>query len=90
MHQTKYEHDNYYGSGIHLIVDMAIYGKHNFVKEILHELNTREEMIQKEKELVVVDYKTTYNRMLGGYGGFYEINRRGLNVQPRQRVHFKN
>lgn len=88
MHQTKKRNDDYYGSGVHLKVDMAIYGKNNFKKEILHEFNNRQDMVEKEKELVVVDYKTTYNRMRGGHGSFYVINKRGLNVQPRQRVHF--
>ena len=72
MHQTKDLNDNYMGSGLKLRNAYKKYGVKNFKKEILFILDTREEMIQKEKELVTEEFcrrNDTYNICIGGHGG---------------------
>lgn len=72
MHQTKDLNDDYMGSGIKLRNAYKKYGIENFKKDILFILNSREEMIQKEKELVTEEFcnnYNTYNMCIGGHGG---------------------
>jgi group I intron endonuclease len=77
-HQTNDKCDDYMGSGNRIKNAIAKYGKSKFTKEILYEASSKEEMYLKEKELVVVDRKNTYNIRSGGYGGFDYINQNGL------------
>jgi hypothetical protein len=72
MHQTKDLNDSYMGSGLKLRNAYNKYGFENFKKEILFILDSREEMIQKEKELVTEEFcrrQDTYNICIGGHGG---------------------
>lgn len=73
MHKTSNLNDGYMGSGIHLRRAIEKYGIENFNKEILHIFDNEQDMILKEKELVVVS-EQTYNLCHGGKGGFSYIN----------------
>jgi hypothetical protein len=77
MHKTTDINDGYMGSGTLIRRAIAKYGVDSFVKEILHVFNNEKDMIEKEKELVVVS-EETYNLMSGGRGGFGHINENGL------------
>lgn len=71
-HKTKDKNDNYMGSGKYIQNAIRKYGKENFTKEILYELDSEEEMNAKEAEIVNEDFlsrKDTYNLAIGGKGG---------------------
>jgi len=72
-HQTQDRDDGYLGSGTLLKRAIEKYGANNFIREILFEANTSEEMFQKEKELVVLG-PHTYNLKQGGFGGWDYAN----------------
>ena len=81
MHQTKNLNDGYFGSGLRLKNSITKYGIENFQKEILEFLSSRDEMIQREKELVTEDLiKSEFclNLKPGGHGGYgIDISRKG-------------
>lgn len=52
QHKTKNPNDNYYGSGRRLLESIKKYGKSNFTKEILFIFDNKEDMNNKEMELV--------------------------------------
>ena len=92
MHQTKDLNDNYMGSGLKLRNAYNKYGIENFKKEILFTLDSREEMIQKEKELVTEEFcrrHDTYNICIGGHGGGI---RKGavLSEETKQKISITN
>lgn len=71
-HMTNNLEDNYMGSGTQIRDAILKYGIENFEKKILHILETEEEMILKEKEIVNETFvlrKDTYNLAIGGDGG---------------------
>ena len=71
-HQTENKDDSYLGSGVALEKAIKKYGRNNFIKEILFECDSEEEMNQKEKEIITNDLiknKNCYNIGLGGEGG---------------------
>lgn len=73
MHQTTNLDDDYMGSGTILRRHYKKYGTDNFEKEILHIFDTKEEMANKEAELVNEDWvndPNTYNLKMGGEGGW--------------------
>lgn len=77
-HQTANPDDNYMGSGKILKYAQSKYGIENFIKEILHIFDTKEEMNTKEAEIVTEEFclrEDTYNICVGGKGGFSYINR---------------
>ena len=77
VHQTKDVNDDYMGSGKVLKRAINKYGVKYFIKEILYECETQEEMLQRETDIVNKEFvrrKDTYNINLGGYGGFYCLN----------------
>lgn len=77
-HQTKNLDDGYLGSGYQLRYAIKKYGKDSFTQEILFNFENRQEMYDKERELVTEDFiseKTNYNIRIGGQGGFNFINR---------------
>ena len=71
-HQTKELDDGYLGSGKYLKRAISKHGKEKFVREILYICETKEEMFNKERELVNADFVkdlATYNFKIGGSGG---------------------
>jgi len=73
VHKTSNLNDGYMGSG--QVVKDAIekYGIDNFKKEILQEFLSEDEMYDKEKELVNIDFikrDDTYNLAIGGLGQY--------------------
>lgn len=88
-HKTKNINDEYMGSGKAIQNAIKKYGKENFIKEILFECNSIEEMFDKEKEFVtkdVVNDKMSYNLKPGGYGNYYYINENHLNHSSNQHL----
>ena len=77
MHKTTNLDDGYMGSGVLISRAIKKYGIENFSKEILHIFDNEEDMIAKEKELVVIS-EQTYNIAEGGKGGFSYINKNDL------------
>ena len=75
VHTTNELEDGYMGSGTLIRKAIKESRKENFKKEILFFCNTKEEMLEKEKELVNLDFikrKDTYNRIIGG-SQFYAL-----------------
>ena len=64
-HKTRDKNDHYMGSGDLIRLAIKKYGRKNFIKEILHELNSAEEMYDKEREVVKLG-KGFYNVINGG------------------------
>ncbi len=68
-HVTHNVNDKYMGSSKYLKNDMKEQGRHNFKKEILHIFDNKEDMMDKEAEIVNREFcirEDTYNRMIGG------------------------
>lgn len=71
-HITLNTNDSYFGSGYLLKRAIAKYGKQNFKKDILFSFDNEEDMWNKEKELVNLEFlgrPDVYNICLGGKGG---------------------
>jgi len=71
-HCTDDENDSYLGSGKHLTSAIKKYGRENFVKEVLYVFEHKQDMFNKEKEIVneeFVNNPVTYNLKIGGSGG---------------------
>lgn len=71
-HVTTDINDSYLGSGLFLKRAIKKYGRQDFYKEILFIFDTKEEMNQKERELVTEEFcqrEDTYNFAIGGQGG---------------------
>lgn len=71
IHSTTNLDDGYMGSGAVLKQAIKKYGSENFTKEIITFCNTREELIQCEKDIIteqMVNDKNCYNIHLGGEG----------------------
>jgi hypothetical protein len=80
-HKTENVNDDYLGSGVILIRAIEKHGKENFIKEILFECKTEDEMNQREIDIVDEEFiarPDTYNVKLGGQGGWDYINKHGL------------
>jgi hypothetical protein len=68
-HITENINDGYFGSGINIKRSIKKFGKENFEKIILYNLLSKEEMLEKERELVNNEFikrGDTYNIILGG------------------------
>ena len=90
-HETKNINDSYMGSGRVLKDAIKKYGKENFIKEILFVFETREEMNQKEKDLITEDFvnrNDTYNVGVGGEGGSHFKNKKHTD-ETKQRLSLK-
>jgi len=75
-HKTKDIDDGYIGSGMYLQSAIKKYDASNFKREILFLCKDREEMYQKEAELVTEEFikrDDTYNLHIGGVGGFDHV-----------------
>ena len=73
MHSTNNLNDGYLGSGKRLKYSVNKHGKENFRREILEFVNSREELILREQEIVSLDEiakKECMNLKKGGDGGF--------------------
>ena len=69
VHITENINDKYFGSGNNIKKAIKEFGKENFEKIILYNLDSKEEMLEKEKELVNDEFirrNDTYNIILGG------------------------
>lgn len=80
-HSTDVIDDGYLGSGLLITAAIALYGKENFNRIVLHDLKTPEESSHIEKLLVNEDLLSNtecYNIALGGSGGNLgeEVNKR--------------
>lgn len=81
VHKTDDENDGYLGSGLVLKRAVKKYGRGSFKKEVLFAYPTQAEALFKEAEIVEsckLD-PLCYNLHEGGFGGFENINERGLN-----------
>jgi hypothetical protein len=77
-HKTENKNDDYLGSGMLLERAIEKYGSESFIREILLDLPTEEEMNQKEADIVDEDFiarDDTYNIKLGGHGGWEYVNK---------------
>ena len=77
MHSTNDLKDGYLGSGKYLWYSIRKYGKENFKCEILEHLNNRDELSQREKEIITEDLikdPLCMNLKLGGRGGNVGVN----------------
>lgn len=76
-HVTHNVNDKYMGSSKYLKKDIKELGRHNFKKEILHVFDNKEDMINKEAEIVDREFchrPDTYNRMIGGISDWSVLN----------------
>lgn len=72
MHSTSNLKDGYMGSGTYLRRSIRKYGIDNFKLEILEWYNTRDELIEREKEIITenhINNPNCYNMKNGGLGG---------------------
>lgn len=101
VHSTNNLDDGYLGSGTLLKKAIIEFSKENFKREILYFCNSKQEMLDKEKEIVNSDFlkrKDVYNSIIGG-GKFNIINctdeirqkikssRFGVKMPPRSELH---
>lgn len=71
-HSTEDINDSYMGSGKAIKAAQRKYGMKLFTKEILHVFDTSEEMYEKEREIVNLEFVNrpdVYNMGVGGHGG---------------------
>lgn len=75
VHKTSNIDDLYMGSGVAIKAAIKKHGIDKFIKEILYITETRDDAMNKEKELTF-DYVSnqTYNMKLGRVGGFTKEN----------------
>jgi group I intron endonuclease len=79
MHSTNNLEDNYMGSGLRLRRSIRKYGVDNHIKEILEFFESREELSNREKEIVtfeLVNEALCMNLVTGGGGGY--ISKEGV------------
>lgn len=72
VHSTSNLKDGYLGSGKHLKRSIRKYGIDNFKLEILEWCNTRDELMEREKEIITENHindPNCYNMKYGGLGG---------------------
>lgn len=72
MHSTDNLNDGYFGSGKRLWFSINYYGKDNHVKEILEYCETRDDLKNREKEIVneeLIKEDLCMNLVVGGEGG---------------------
>ncbi len=76
-HATTDVNDNYFGSGSAIKKDIKKLGRQNFRKEILHVFDNKEDMMNKEREIVTKEFchrEDTYNYYRGGANNFSTID----------------
>jgi hypothetical protein len=82
VHQTSSLDDGYMGSG--KVIKRAIkkHGLEHFIKTVLEEFQSAEEMFAREKEIVTDEFllrEDVYNLRRGGNGGWDFLNKTGMN-----------
>lgn len=80
IHSTYKMKDGYLGSGTRLWNSIYKYGKENFIKEELEFFETREELLQREKEVVnekMLQDSHCMNLIVGGGVGWLNANESG-------------
>lgn len=96
VHSTDNLDDEYFGSGIYLKNAIKKYGKENFEKHIIEHYDSRKEALNKEKEIVCVEYvrdKKVYNLVLGGgtiYGRGESIHKFKKGEETQLFIDFSN
>ena len=76
MHSTDNLEDGYLGSGNLISRAIKKHGKENFIREILEFCSSREELKQRESEIVTLSEiakKECMNLVVGGQGGFISL-----------------
>ena len=90
---AKHPFENwYYGSGKQIIDAIKKYGIENFKKEVLFYCADKDEMAQKELEIVTEEFvkrPDTYNMHKGGLGGFEHINSNPEKYRAIKSMHSK-
>jgi len=90
IHSTNDLHDGYMGSGTVLMAAMKKHGKENFSKTVLFDFPTRKEALNKEREIVNVDFvcqNNVYNIKEGGCGNSsYDTLNLWKNPEYREKV----
>ena len=77
IHSTSNLEDAYMGSGLRLRRSIRKYGVENHFKEILEFFDTREELVNREKEVVnfeLIEEDLCMNLVAGGNGGFISVD----------------
>jgi group I intron endonuclease len=86
-HKTINKNDGYMGSGVLITRAIEKYGIENFIKEILFECSSLDEMYKKEAECVILDISKSYNMIPGGWGGFtLETSLKGVKAATAKRI----
>lgn len=88
IHKTDNLDDGYMGSGKRLKRAQKRDGLEFFNKEILFDFDNYEEMVAKEKEIVIEEFlkrDDVYNLDLGGGGGWHFVNN-DLTLEERKRI----
>lgn len=84
VHTTNDKSDNYMGSGVLIKRAIDKYGVDKFVKEILYECNTKDEMLLREADIVNDEFLArpdTYNLIHGGKKSWWDYaNITGANI----------
>lgn len=86
-HSTKDRNDNYLGSSEELFNDVEKYGYSNFEREIIYEATTSEDALEYEAKLVNQDFVNdprTYNKKVGGFGGWNRQTYQNYNKKNRE------
>lgn len=90
---AKHPFENgYYGSGKQIIYAIKKYGIENFKKEVLFYCADKDEIAQKELEIVTEEFvkrPDTYNMHKGGLGGFEHINSNPEKYRAIKSMHSK-
>ncbi|MHC0442319.1 NUMOD3 domain-containing DNA-binding protein [Flavobacterium sp. 3-210] len=78
IHSTENIEDGYLGSGRIFLKALKRYGKENFKRDILFVFDNRLDALNKEAEIVSLDFinqESNYNCTLGGIGGIGKSNK---------------
>lgn len=94
-HVTDNINDGYMGSGTYIKKAINMYGVDKFKKEILYVYDNKNDMFNKEREIVnetFIKQKNTYNAKVGGTGGYSAENKEEWkqNISIAQKKRFSN
>ncbi|MCD6434824.1 MAG: hypothetical protein J7L15_00305 [Clostridiales bacterium] len=90
-HRTDDIHDEYLGSGVHLNYSIKKHNKENFSKLIIGQFKSEEIMYWIERMIVdqeMVDDLCTYNKKIGGLGGWDHCNTE--EIKEQRNINHKN